>query len=105
MRRREFTMLVGGAAVAWPLITRAQPERMRRIGVLMSLAEDDPEEQARYATFVEGLRQLGWSDGRNVRIDPRCPQEMKTAVANTRSNWSHSRRTLSWPLAAVLRRG
>jgi putative ABC transport system substrate-binding protein len=71
MRRRDFITLLGGAA-AFPLAVRAQqPERMRRIGVLMSLAEDDPEEQVRYAAFVEGLQQLGWTDGRSVRIDPR----------------------------------
>jgi ABC-type uncharacterized transport system substrate-binding protein len=71
MQRREFITLLGGAA-AFPLAARAQqPERMRRIGVLMSLAEDDPEEQVRYAAFVDGLQQLGWTDGRNVRIDPR----------------------------------
>ena len=61
-----------GGAAAWPLAARAQQaERVRRIGVLMSLAADDPEEEARYAAFVEGLQQLGWTDGRNVRIDIR----------------------------------
>ena len=70
MRRREFITLLGGAAVAWPLAARAQqPERMRRIGVLMNLAADDPEGQARLAAFLQGLQQLGWTDGRNVRID------------------------------------
>ena len=68
MRRREFIGLVGGAAT-WSLAARAQQAGgMRRIGVLMSLAEDDPEEQARYAAFVEGLQQLGWSDGRNMQV-------------------------------------
>ena len=58
--------------LAWPLAARAQqPERMRRIGVLMSLAADDPEAQARIAAFLQGLQQLGWTDGRNVRIDTR----------------------------------
>ena len=72
MRRREFITLIGGYAVGWPLAARAQqPERMRRIGVLMSTAADDPEGQARIAAFVQGLRELGWSDGRNVRIDGR----------------------------------
>src|SRR3974377_1904977 len=71
MRRREFITLVGGVA-AWPLAARAQqPERMRRIGVLMNLAADDPEGQARLAAFQQALQQLGWSDGRNVRIDIR----------------------------------
>ena len=72
MRRREFITLLGGAAVAWPLAARAQQgERMRRIGVLMTLAADDPEGQARIAAFLQGLQQLGWTDGRNVRIDYR----------------------------------
>ena len=71
MRRREFITLLGGA-VAWPLAARAQqPERMRRIGVLMSLAADDPEMKARLAAFLQGLQALGWTDGRNVRIDTR----------------------------------
>jgi putative tryptophan/tyrosine transport system substrate-binding protein len=72
MKRRDFITLVGGAAVAWPLAARAQqPERVRRIGVLMYLAADDVEGQARLAAFTEALKQLGWSDGRNVRIDTR----------------------------------
>ena len=63
--------MLGGAA-AWPLAARAQqPERMRRIGVLMGAAADDPEGQARIAAFQQGLQQLGWTDGRNVRIDYR----------------------------------
>ena len=73
MKRREFiTLLGGGAAVAWPLAARAQqPERVRRIGVLMTSAADDSESQARIAAFLQGLQQLGWADGRNVRIDTR----------------------------------
>jgi len=71
MRRREVIGLIGGAA-AWPLVARAQqPERMRRIGVLMHLPADDSEGQARHAAFLQGLQQLGWSTGRNVRIDTR----------------------------------
>jgi putative tryptophan/tyrosine transport system substrate-binding protein len=71
MRRREFITLLGGAA-AWPLTARAQePERVRRIGVLMASAADDSESQARIAAFLQGLQQLGWADGRNVRIDTR----------------------------------
>jgi putative ABC transport system substrate-binding protein len=71
MRRREFITLLGGAA-AWPLAARAQqPERMRRIGVLMSLAPDDPDGRARNVAFLQGLQQLGWTDGRNVQIDHR----------------------------------
>jgi putative ABC transport system substrate-binding protein len=71
MRRRQFITLLGGAA-AWPLATRAQqPERMRRIGVLMNLAADDPESQARIGALLQGLQEFGWSIGRNVRIDYR----------------------------------
>ena len=71
MKRREFFGLLGGAA-AWPLATRGQEaDRVRRIGVLMGTPASDPEGQARYGAFVHGLTQLGWSDGRNVRIDTR----------------------------------
>jgi putative tryptophan/tyrosine transport system substrate-binding protein len=71
MKRRQFITLLGGAAT-WPLAARAQQgERVRRIGVLMHLAADDPEGQARHAAFLQGLEQSGWSAGRNVRIDTR----------------------------------
>ena len=72
MKRREFMTLLGGAAVAWPLAARAQQgERARRIGVLMSVAADDAEGQARLMAFGQGLAQLGWTVGRNVRFDIR----------------------------------
>jgi putative ABC transport system substrate-binding protein len=72
LERREFITFLGGAAAMWPLAARAQQgERMRRIGVLMDLAETDPEGQARMAAFLRRLAQLGWIDGRNVRIDTR----------------------------------
>jgi putative ABC transport system substrate-binding protein len=72
MRRREFIAMLGGAAAAWPLAARAQQgERMRRIGVLQSLAADDPEGQARLTAFAQGLQQSGWTIGRNVQIDTR----------------------------------
>jgi hypothetical protein len=72
LKRREFITLLGGAAAAWPLAARAQQgNRMRRIGVLLTLATDDPEGQARIAAFLQGLQQLGWTDGRNVQIDTR----------------------------------
>ncbi len=71
-RRRDFMTLLGGAASAWPLTARAQqPDRVRRIGVLMNLASDDAIGQARIAAFLQGLQQLGWTDGRNVRIETR----------------------------------
>jgi ABC-type uncharacterized transport system substrate-binding protein len=70
--RRDLITLLGGAAVAWPLVARAQqPERMRRIGVLLPAAADDPEAQGRLVAFVQGLQELGWSVGRNVRLDIR----------------------------------
>ena len=74
MKRREFITLLGGAAAAWPLAAHAQqPGAMRRIGVLMSTAMGDPEGQARMGAFLQALEQLGWADGRNVRIDTRWP--------------------------------
>jgi putative ABC transport system substrate-binding protein len=71
MKRREFITLMGGA-IAWPLAARAQqPDRVRLIGVLMSYAENDSEAQAWVAAFREGLQKLGWTQGRNIRIDVR----------------------------------
>jgi putative ABC transport system substrate-binding protein len=71
MRRREFVTVFGGAA-AWPLAARAQqPERMRRIGVLMPADENDPEPKRRVSVFTQALADLGWADGRNVRTDLR----------------------------------
>ena len=73
MKRRDFITLLGGAtAVAWPLAARAQqPDRMRRIGMLLTAAADDPESLARVAAFLQALAQLGWTVGRNVRIESR----------------------------------
>ena len=72
MRRREFITLLGGAAAAWPPVARAQQgDRMRRIGVLINLAADDPEGHARITAFAQGLQEAGWTTGRNVRIDYR----------------------------------
>jgi putative ABC transport system substrate-binding protein len=73
VKRREFITLLGGAAAGWPLAARAQQgERMQRIGVLTGAsAADDPDGQVRIAAFLQGLQQLGWTDGRNVRIDYR----------------------------------
>ena len=82
LKRREFMALLGGAA-AWPLAARAQQgERVRRIGVLIASTADDPEAQARIAALAEALSQLGWIDGRNVRIDVRWA----TTNADGRSN-------------------
>ena len=77
MKRREFIALIGAGAAAapsflWPLAARAQqPDRIRRIGVFMNLAADDPEGQVRNTAFVQALQQLGWTEGRNARIDTR----------------------------------
>jgi ABC-type uncharacterized transport system substrate-binding protein len=72
MQRREFIRLIGGGVAAWPLVARAQQgDRMRRVGVLMNLPADHPEAQARTGAFLQGLQELGWSIGRNVRIESR----------------------------------
>ena len=71
MKRREFLRLLGGAA-AWPLAARAQQrDRVRRIGVLLPFDENDPEGKRRYSAFTQALAGLGWTDGRNVRMDLR----------------------------------
>src|SRR5256886_6766052 len=72
MKRREFITLLGGAAAAWPLAARAQqPDRIGRIGVLNPFAENDPAVQANFTAFRQALQKLGWTDGRNARIDYR----------------------------------
>jgi putative ABC transport system substrate-binding protein len=86
MRRREFITLLGGAAAAWPLAARAQrPDSTRRIGVLTGAAENDPEGQLNVAAFRQGLQELGWTEGRNVRIEYRWtaadPERIRTYVA------------------------
>ena len=72
MKRRQFITLLGGAAAAWPIAARAQqPDRVRRVGVLIDLTEDDPEMKSRLVAFRGGLERRGWSEGRNVHIDIR----------------------------------
>ena len=75
MKRREFVTLLGGAAAAWPLVARAQHmdvERVRRIGILFGgFSETDPEPRARMEAFRVQLQQVGWIDGRNIKIDLR----------------------------------
>jgi putative ABC transport system substrate-binding protein len=74
MKRREFITLVGSAVTAWPFAGLAQqPELLRRVGVLMSTAEDDVESKERIAAFLRGMQQLSWAEGRNLRIDVRWP--------------------------------
>jgi putative tryptophan/tyrosine transport system substrate-binding protein len=76
MRRREFIGLVGGAAVAWPLAAGAQqPERIRRIGVFMNLAADDPQSSKEISAFLDGLREKGWASERNLQIEYRWATE------------------------------
>jgi hypothetical protein len=70
--RREFITLLGGAATAWPLMARAQqPDRVRRIGVLINTVDNDPDAIARLSAFKKALRELGWDEGRNLQIDTR----------------------------------
>src|SRR5262252_5084434 len=72
LKRREFITLLGGAVATWPLAARAQqPDLVRRVGILIAGAETDPEMQARVATIRQRLDSLGWSEGRNLRIDIR----------------------------------
>ena len=72
MRRREFITLVGGAAAMWPLTARAQqPERARRVGILLAGSAEEPDYQARVAASLKELQQLGWSEGRNLRVEVR----------------------------------
>jgi putative ABC transport system substrate-binding protein len=71
IERRKFLATLGGAAAAWPVAARAQqPERVRRVGVIMPLTADDPVGQARIAALREGLEKLGWTEGRNIRMEP-----------------------------------
>ena len=104
MKRREFITLLGGAAAAWPLAARAQQrERMRRIGVLMTIAADDSESLARLAALLHRLQELGWVDGRNMRIEYRWAPAAPTFVARSRPSWLRSRPTSSLPMAPVRR--
>ena len=74
MRRRDFIKVIGGGAIAWPFSVRAQqPERMRRIGVLMGYPEGDKQAQAGADALRNGLQNLGWTEGRNILIDYRWP--------------------------------
>src|SRR5437899_1546560 len=99
LRRREFVAGLGGAAV-WPFAARAQPtDRMRGIGVLLSLAADDPESPARITAFREGLQQSGWTDGRNARIDTRSDK----ARLKSRGQTFHHLAEVIWNIEKVLR--
>ena len=92
--RRQFITLLGGVAAAWPLAARAQQaDRMRRIGILMTIAANDPEAQARIVMFAQSLQALGWTDGRNARIDIRWSTARVDTLSNTPRNWLRFRRT------------
>src|SRR5262245_7629131 len=86
MRRRDFMILLGGAATAWPVAARAQrPERMRRIAVLLRVAQDDPDAQRDLQNFRKGLWELGWTAGSNILIEYRYasadPAQIRTYAA------------------------
>ena len=83
VRRREVLTLLGGATATWPLVARAQqPDRMRRIGVLIPLAENHPEAQPRAMAFQRALQELGWTEGRNVHIDYRFAASAERILAH-----------------------
>ena len=85
MRRRDVVALLDGAAAAWPVPARAQDiQRVRRIGMLQTLAADDPEGHTRNAAFFRELERLGWADGVNVRIDLRSAAGHPAPFATTR---------------------
>jgi putative tryptophan/tyrosine transport system substrate-binding protein len=106
IRRREFIAGLGGAA-AWPLAARAQqPDRMRRVGVLVGLAEEDPETQGRLAAFRQGMQQRDWSEGRNLQIDYRCRAQTTVRVWRKRLELqAHSRLTIQDTCGLVVATG
>ena len=92
--RRELLVALGGAAAAWPLAAHAQQSgRTRRIGVLMSLSKDDPEDEQRRAVLQQSLQQLGWSEGRNLHIEYRWFAGSPSARKRWQKNSSRSSRT------------
>ena len=100
MKRREFISLLCGAAAAWPLAARAQEKQMRRIGVLMGLVAGDPEAQSRVVAFENGLRELGWVNGRNLWIEYRWAGDgnvLRDHVAGPR--WVSPLQSVARPMA------
>ena len=99
MRRRDFIKAIAGSAAVWPLAARAQqPEQVRRIDALINRGADDPQGEVGVAAFKQVLQQLGWSDGRNVRMDIRWGVN-DVDLTRRYATWSRSRRMSSWPLA------
>jgi hypothetical protein len=97
VKRREFITLLGGAAAAWPVAARAQqPERMRRIGVLMSAVEGDQRGLESITAFAQGLAELGWTVGRNVRSNTAGAPVISSAFADPPRSWSRSRPMSCW---------
>ena len=94
MKRREFITLLGGAAATWPFAARGQQaDRVHRIAVLMNWSESDPEAQARVAAFEQTLKQIGWRDGHNIRIDYRWTDgNLVQAQESARPSWCISHR-------------
>jgi putative ABC transport system substrate-binding protein len=90
MQRRDFITLFGGAVAAWPLAARSQQvERLRRIGVLMAFDENDPEPKAWLSGFMQGLADLGWTDGRNLGMDVRwAAGNLERMCGCSRKSWS-----------------
>jgi putative tryptophan/tyrosine transport system substrate-binding protein len=96
MKRREFIAGVGSAA-AWPLVARAQQgDRIRRIGALLSYDENDPVMRPLLAAFTQALADLGWTDGRNVRMDFRWGVVTSIGYEHSRRSWSACNPTSSW---------
>jgi len=107
MKRREVIKLIGGAAVSWPLAVRAQQhDEVRRIGVLVNVAADDPEAQTSLTAFKQALQQLGWSEGRNLQIDFRGaagdPERMQPFAKELVAFKPHVILTRSTPVTAAL---
>ena len=96
LNRREFITLLGGAAT-WPLAARAQQgDRVWRVGVLMPFYENDPEIKLRYSAFTQALGDLGWIEGRSVRMDLRWAGDTAIGRGRSRRSWSACNPTSSW---------
>ena len=102
LRRRDFITLLGGAAAAWPLAARAQQgERMRHIAVLLNAAADDPRYQTWVGAFLQALALLGWTIGRNVRIDTRWSGVNATETRRHAAELAALAPDVIWPMAAL----